>query len=95
MNSPLNADYQSMAANAIGHAASMAGMSIQDATSCYTLPHVIYKPKLFPDGNQWCALLGDNIQVGVCGFGDTPAKAMYAFDVAWDTPLPKTLKAAS
>jgi hypothetical protein len=21
------------------------------------------------DGNQWCVLLGDNIQAGICGFG--------------------------
>jgi hypothetical protein len=28
------------------------------------------------DGNQWCALLGENIQVGLGGFGDTPAEAL-------------------
>lgn len=87
MNSPLNDSYQSMAANAICHAANMAGESVQNATAYYTMPHVIYKPSLYPDGDQWCALLGDDIQSGVCGFGDTPAKAMYAFDVAWDTPM--------
>jgi hypothetical protein len=90
MNSPLNYEFQSMAANAIAHAASMAGASVQEASSYYTLPHVIYKPKLFPDGNQWCALLGENPQEGVCGFGDTPAKAMYDFDVAWYKPIGET-----
>lgn len=43
-------------------------------------PFVQLKPKLFPDGNQWCALYGDNIQEGLCGFGDTPAKAVVDFD---------------
>ena len=50
-------------------------------------PHSIYKPKLYPDGDQWCALLGDDIQSGVAGFGKTPAEAMNAFDWAWDKPL--------
>jgi len=36
-----------------------------------------------PDGNQWCALYGENIQDGVAGFGDSPNAAMQAFDVAW------------
>jgi hypothetical protein len=38
------------------------------------------------DGNQWCALYGDNLQDGVCGFGDSPAAAMQDFDMAWVTP---------
>ena len=52
---------------------------------CYDLtrPHVLYKPKLYPDGNQWCALLGDNIMEGVVGFGSSPEKAMSAFDSAF------------
>lgn len=43
-------------------------------------PSVIYKPKIFQDGEQWCALLGDNIQSGVAGFGKTPREAMANFD---------------
>jgi len=35
--------------------------------------------KLFKDGNQWCVLVGDNIQEGVCGFGDTIEDALYEF----------------
>lgn len=50
-------------------------------------PHYLYKPRLFPDGDHWCALLGDDIQIGVCGFGDTPETAMRAFDKAWGTPI--------
>lgn len=46
-------------------------------------PSVLYRPQIFPEGNQWCALYGTNIQEGVAGFGDSPADAMDAFDVAW------------
>lgn len=28
------------------------------------------------DGNQWCALLGPDLQEGVAGFGDTPKEAL-------------------
>lgn len=46
-------------------------------------PSVVFRPALSVDGDQWCALYGDNLQEGVAGFGDTPAAAMYAFDRAW------------
>lgn len=46
-------------------------------------PSAIYRPALMTDGTAWCALYGENIQVGVAGFGDTPDKAMQAFDQAW------------
>ncbi len=75
-----------MAANAICHAASMAQLSWQEAAYEWGRPSVVYKPKLSKDGNQWCALFGDDLQVGVAGFGKTPADAMYAFDQAWRTP---------
>lgn len=35
--------------------------------------------KPFKDGNQWCVLAGDNIQEGVCGFGDTIEDALIEF----------------
>lgn len=41
------------------------------------------KPKLSIDGDQWCALYGDNLQDGVAGFGDSPDAAYSAFDTAW------------
>jgi len=46
-------------------------------------PSVLFKPELTRDGNQWCVLLGDNLQVGLCAFGDTPAQAFEAFDLAF------------
>jgi hypothetical protein len=48
-----------------------------------TAPHVLIRPHLVKDGNQWSALYGDNIQEGVCGYGFTPAEAMADFDKNW------------
>jgi hypothetical protein len=46
-------------------------------------PSYLFRPRLSIDGNQWCALYGDNLQDGVAGFGDSPSLAMEAFDKAW------------
>ena len=43
-------------------------------------PSVIHKPKISLDGNEYCALLGDNLQEGIAGFGESPAKAFTDFD---------------
>lgn len=48
-----------------------------------TRPSVLYRPALYPDGNMWCALYGENLQEGLAGFGETPDAAMKAFDEAW------------
>lgn len=34
----------------------------------------------YRDGNQWCVLLGENIQEGICGFGDTAIGAILDFN---------------
>lgn len=38
------------------------------------------KPKIYKDGGSWCVLMGDNLQEGICGFGDSPIKAIYDFN---------------
>lgn len=53
-----------------------------------TAPSTIYKPKLSIDGDQWCALYGENLQDGVAGFGNSPAEAYSDFDKNWVTDLP-------
>lgn len=35
--------------------------------------------KPYKDGNKWCILAGENIQEGICGFGDTVEEALYEF----------------
>lgn len=39
----------------------------------------VLEPKLYKDGSDWCCLLGENIQTGVCGFGKSPYLAMVSF----------------
>ncbi len=45
------------------------------------------KPKIYRDGNLWCVLYGENIQEGICGFGDTPRQAVWAFNREWDRSI--------
>ena len=56
---------------------------IEAANTWVREPFEKYGAKLFVDGNQWCALYGENIQEGVCGFGDSPAEAVTAFNAEW------------
>ena len=84
----MDEEYQRMAANSIAHEAFCAGQAWQQAAAAQERPCVLWKPSLFIDGNQWCALLGENIQEGVVGFGDSPDAAMWAFDEAWREKLP-------
>lgn len=46
-------------------------------------PHVLMRPAVYPDGNIWCALYGENLQDGVAGFGKTPEAACADFDRNW------------
>lgn len=70
----------------IRHARMMEALAVQeDADRERMRPFYLLRPAMRLDGNQWCALFGENLQEGVAGFGDTPAKAAEAFDVAWMT----------
>lgn len=84
----MDEEYQRVAANAIAHEAFCAGQAWQQAAAAQERPCVLWKPRLFRDGNQWCALFGENIQDGVVGFGDSPADAMWDFDRNWQAKLP-------
>lgn len=48
-------------------------------------PHVLMRPRVYPDGNAWCALYGEDLVMGVAGFGDTPEEACADFDRNWST----------
>ena len=52
---------------------------------CYeqNRPFYLLKPRVFPDGDSWCALYGADLQEGVAAFGDTPANAARQFNVEW------------
>lgn len=46
-------------------------------------PSAIYQQslKITRDGNNFCVLMGENLQEGVAGFGKTLADAMSDFDM--------------
>ncbi len=71
----------------LGHYTQQALHSFEWYLADCKAPHVLMKPAIYIDGNQWCALYGENIQDGVCGFGDSPAKAMEDFDRNWAAAL--------
>lgn len=52
-------------------------------------PSVLFRPSLSVDGDQWCALYGADLEIGVAGFGDSPDKAMRDFDARWNAALSK------
>ncbi len=68
----------------VWQASERAAQAVEDAAGEYKRPSAVYRPVLSKDGDMWCALLGENIEVGVSGFGETPAKAMTEFDKAWN-----------
>jgi hypothetical protein len=84
---PLSESKQDVVMNSICHEAFMVGQAWQHVAYSYERPSVLWEPKLFIDGNQWCALYGENIQEGVAGFGVSPEMAMYDFDKNWARQL--------
>lgn len=66
--------------------------AITDIRDSFTDWHVKMRPRLYIDGNQWCALYGENLMEGVAGFGDSPAAACYAFDREFCMKLSATTK---
>lgn len=56
---------------------------LEQAMSEMVRPSVLFKPNVYPDGDQWCALYGVNIQEGVFASGPTPELACRQFDIEW------------
>jgi hypothetical protein len=79
-----------IAANITGDARSVF-YELRDVISAvveeYRRPSIMLKPALSIDGNQWCALFGENLQDGVAGFGDSPELAYWDFDKNWCAKL--------
>ena len=57
-------------------------LSDEDIAKLPSLAHV-RGCKIYPDGDMWCCLYGDDIQIGVAGFGKTPALAAKDFERNW------------
>ena len=85
----LNDQDSNMAANAICHSAAMVQGSFADVAFEMMRPAVLFKPRLYRDGSLWYALFGEDLQSGVCGFGESPADAMWDFDKEWSKKIPQ------
>ena len=72
---------------AFGNADHQIRCTLQEVAGYLTDPSVIYRPNLSVDGDQWCALYGEDLQSGVTGFGDSPAKAMLDFNKNWHAAI--------
>ena len=73
----------------LSHYVERAFYAVQEAGNEHCRPSVLFRPSLSVDGNQWCALYGDDLQSGVAGFGDSPTSAMLDFDKSWGAKLDK------
>lgn len=71
-----------------GHVRALAQEAIGIITNAYDRPSAVFRPKVYRDGNMFCALYGDDIMSGICGFGDTPDGACWEFDKAWRAKVP-------
>jgi len=71
----------------LAHYASVVSEAYMRAAAEQERPSVLFRPKVHIDGNQWCALYGENLQDGVAGFGFSPEQAMHDFDRNWYAKL--------
>lgn len=70
------------------HEAHMCQVAFQEAAwTWHRTPAEILRPSIYIDGNQWCALYGENLQDGIAGFGDSPEAAMADFNENYRKPL--------
>lgn len=83
----MNEQWSQIASDSISNAAQRVASAATEAAYCYMDASVMYRPSLSIDGNQWCALYGENLQDGVAGFGDSPSLAMHDFNINWATVL--------
>ena len=90
MSEVLDHEHQNMIVADFDRATLIVRDSFMEALAQYKRPSAIFRPKLYPDGDEWCALYGDNLQSGVCGFGSTPEQAMIQFDIQFlnEKPTP-------
>lgn len=58
-------------------------IAIQEVSYEYMRPSVVFRPNVHQDGDQFCCLLGKDLQEGLAAFGNTPNEATRNFDVAW------------
>ena len=71
--------------DAIVHCASSMEAHIRDFLEGVPVYAPAYRLVPYRDGNQWCVLLGDDLQSGIAGFGNSPSAAIADFERAMRT----------
>jgi hypothetical protein len=71
----------------VSHQVSIVAQEFINTAMEQSRPSVLFRPRIFLDGNEWCALYGENLQDGIAGFGKSPALAMSDFDKNWTASL--------
>lgn len=79
----MTAEYQAPLPVDISHIVCAVQELVSSLEYTWSRPHVVMRPRVFKDGDAWCALYGEDLQVGVAGFGDSPKVACEAFDREW------------
>ena len=52
-------------------------------------PSAVYQPRIFFKSGTWVALLGENVESGIAGFGSSIEAALRAFDFEYrNSPQP-------
>ncbi len=87
MSDALSDQWQRMIADSITWNMEMIKREYTESAEEKRRPSILLRPKIFIDGNQWCALYGENLQDGVAGFGDSPETAFWDFDVQFRKKL--------
>jgi len=87
MNGILNEEMSHMLANSINHYQSIQHQERLDLLIAESDMVFVKSYNLIPfkDGDEWCVLLGDNIQDGIAGFGKTPLNAILDFNTKFRT----------
>ncbi len=83
MSDILSEDIQRQIASDAMHQNFLTGEHARMILSEQNDPYLLMKARLSKDGDQFCFLYGENIQEGIAGFGETPAKAALAFNREW------------
>lgn len=78
---------QAISDSGLSHEISLATYEFKLSANAMRDPSVLLRPKLFIDGDMWCALYGENIQDGVAGFGKSPSEALEDFNLQMHTEL--------
>jgi hypothetical protein len=79
----IDREHQQLIWKEVANSAFITTENLRAAILQYERYSVMLRTKLFIDGDMWCCLYGDNIQDGVCGFGNSPHLAMMDFDRAF------------